>query len=577
MYSKHIREPIISVLGHVDHGKTTFLDYIRGSVIASREAGGITQHIGATDVPFEVIKKICGHLLDKVKLRVKIRALLFIDTPGHEAFTTLRKRGGSVADLAVLIVDINEGLKPQSIEAIQILKQYKTPFVVAANKIDLIHGWKSGRKIEEQMDYVKDEFYRKFYSLVGQLSKNNFDSELFSDVKDFTKQIAIVPISAKTGEGIPELLMILIGLAQQYLADQLSVELTSPGKGTILEVKEEKGLGTTIDVIIYDGIIRRGDPIVVGAREPIVTRVKALLRPKPLDEMRDPRERFKNVESIYAASGVKISAPGLKDAIPGSPVYVGDSKELVEKVKKEIESVEINKDLLGVIIKADTLGSLEALVKILTENGIPIRKGTIGKVSNSDVMEAISVKAENRYLGVILAFNSEVLRDAGNLARDKNLRIFKSNIIYKLLEDYQKWVEREREMEKSGRRVVTPAKMKLLPNCVFRHSKPAIVGVEIISGTLTPDCRILRMDGRIVGRIKEIQKDGKTIKYAKKGDQVAIGIENVIIGRQLNEGDVVYSFIPAEDMTRINIEELREDEVETLREIKGIKLQDWIH
>lgn len=566
------REPIISVLGHVDHGKTTLLDWIRGSVVASREAGGITQHIGATDVPFYVIQKICGNLLERLNLKIQIRGLLFIDTPGHEAFTNLRKRGGSVADIAILVVDINEGIMPQTIEAIQILRHYKTPFVIAANKIDAIHGWQQRAGIENQMNHVKDGFYKKFYSLIGQLSEQNFDSDLFLNIRDFTKQIAVVPISAKTGEGIPELLMMLLGLAQQYLSRQLTVGIDSPAKGTILEIKEEKGLGTTIDVIIYEGIMRRGDTIVVGSREPIVTKVKALLRPRPLDEMRDPREKFKNVERVYAASGVKISAPGLEGAMAGAPVYVGGS-ELLDQVKKEIENIEIRADSLGVIVKADTIGSLEAIIKILTDNKIPIRNGTIGRVSNSDVIEAYSVAIENKYLGVILAFNSGILKDAAILARDKGVVIFDSNVIYKLIEDYNNWTakEKERERERILGLVVMPAKIRLMKDCVFRQSKPAIVGVEVLAGTIAPGYRLMRDDGKVVGKIREIQKANEQVKSAKKGEQLAVSIDDVVIGRNLNEGDTVYSFVSDEDMEKINKEELTDEELHILKEISEIK------
>jgi len=230
MVEKKIREPIVSVLGHVDHGKTTLLDWIRGSVIASREAGGITQHIGATDVPYEVIEKICGNLLKRFKIKTDIKGLLFIDTPGHEAFTNLRKRGGSVADIAVLVIDINEGLMPQTIESIEILRHYKVPFVIAANKIDRIRGWKTGLDINEQIEHVRNELNKRLYLMIEQLSNMGFNANLFSDIHDFTKQIAIVPISAKKGDGIPELLMIIIGLTQQYLKGKLIIKPDSPAK-----------------------------------------------------------------------------------------------------------------------------------------------------------------------------------------------------------------------------------------------------------------------------------------------------------------------------------------------------------
>lgn len=567
-----LREPIISVLGHVDHGKTSVLDYIRSSVVASREAGGITQHIGATDVPFETIKEVCGSLLDKLKLKTEVRGLLFVDTPGHEAFTTLRKRGGSVADLAILVVDLREGLMPQSIEAIQILKQYKTPFIVAANKIDLLSGWQKGVKIEEQHERVRNEFYDRFYKLMGQLSEQGFDdAELYHKVTDFKTQVAIVPVSAKTGEGIPELLMVLMGLTQQYLGDRLAVGLDSPGKGTVLEVKEERGLGTTIDVIIYDGRISRDDTIVVGAKgEPIKTRVKALLRPKPLDEMRDPRQKFQNANKVYAAAGVKIAAPGLEDALAGSPVYVGDSQELVDKVKQEIGEIEFEKEDLGLIIKADTLGSLEALVKILSENDVPIRKGSIGKVSKTDTIEAQAVSNEDPFLGVVMAFNSPLNEEARKYAVDNNVKVFESKIIYKLIEDYQDWIKAEKERQKQEVKAY-PAKIQLLPDHVFRQSKPAIVGVEVLAGLIKTGSRLMREDGRVVGRVKTMQLNKEDIKEAKTGDKAAMSIDGVMIGRQLNEGDTAYTFLSDEDLKQINPEDLSEEEKQLVKEIREIK------
>ena len=569
---RHTREPIISVLGHVDHGKTTLLDWIRSSTVAAREAGGITQHIGATDVPFDAVKRICGPLLTSMGVKINIRGLLFIDTPGHAAFTNLRRRGGSVSDLAILVVDINEGLMPQSVEAIQILKNYKTPFVVAANKVDAISGWRVGVKIDEQLDRTKEEFYNKFYKLVGQLSDQGFDSQLYTQITDFRKEVAIVPISARKGENVPELLMILIGLAQHYLADQLSVEMNSPAKGTILEVKKETGLGTTLDVIIYDGVIRKNDQIVVGAKEPIVTTVRALLRPKPMDEMSDPREKFQSVNSVYAASGVKISAPNLEKALSGAPIYVG-GPELIEMVKKELDNIEINTDNMGVAIKTDTIGSLEALVKLFTDKKIPIRKATMGKVTNSDIVESISVKEQDRYAGVILAFNTEVIPEAKKLAEDKKIKIFESRIIYKLIEDYEDWVKKEKEKEKAERegKIASPAKLRLLPKCVFRQSKPAIVGVEILAGTLRIGTQLMKTDGRMVGRLKEMQKEKENVKSAQAPDKVAISIENVTVGRQINEGDTLYVHITIEDMERTKVEDLTEDEKSVLREMRELK------
>src|SRR3989449_8067781 len=320
----YIRQPIVSVLGHVDHGKSSLLDQIRGTSVVAREAGGITQHIGATEVPLEAILAICGDLVTGKTF--KIPGLLFIDTPGHVAFTTLRARGGALADLAVLVVDVNEGFRPQTIESINILKRYKTPFLVAANKVDMVPGWRKSERVpfatafEDQPASVREELDRRMYDVVGKFYEHGFTAERYDRIQDFSTTVAIVPTSAKHGVGIPELLLMLIGLAQRFLEESLKVP-EGPAEGTILEVKEEKGFGATLDAIIYKGVLNRGDTIVLGATgKPIVTKVKAVLRPKPLDEIRDPQDRFDSVERVTAAAGVKIAASGLEGATAGAPL-----------------------------------------------------------------------------------------------------------------------------------------------------------------------------------------------------------------------------------------------------------------
>ncbi|MFZ2536521.1 translation initiation factor IF-2, partial [Methanothrix sp.] len=279
----NLRTPIVVVMGHVDHGKTTLLDKIRGTAVAKGEAGLITQHIGATEVPLDVVQDFCGSHFGK---EIEIPGLLFIDTPGHHAFTSMRSRGGSLADLAVLIVDVNEGFQPQTIESLSILKRFKTPFVVAANKMDRIGGWHTttnapfAKSLKVQSERVTEVLDTRLYELVGELYKYGFDADRYDRITDFTRTVGIVPISAITGEGVPDLLMILVGLAQRFLKDNLQLTATGPGVGTILEVKEEKGLGTTLDVILYNGEFFAGDTVIVGtSREPLVTKIRALLKP----------------------------------------------------------------------------------------------------------------------------------------------------------------------------------------------------------------------------------------------------------------------------------------------------------
>jgi translation initiation factor 5B len=579
----NIRQPIVSVLGHVDHGKTSLLDNIRGGTVVNREAGKITQHIGATEVPIDTINRICGKLLTEQKF--KIPGLLFIDTPGHHAFTTLRARGGVLADIAILIVDITEGLKPQTIESIKILKQHKTPFVIAANKIDRINGWESKEdsvcmeSIDAQNQGVQDILTDFMYKLVGQLFEENLQAERYDNIDDFTKTIAIIPISAKTGEGISDLLMVLIGLAQRFLENQLQTE-DCAAEGTILEVKEERGLGLTIDTIIFNGTIRKNDTIVVGtsSNKAVVTKVKALLKPKPLDEIRDPRERFNSVNDVSAASGVKISAPNLADVIAGAPLRVVEDSvdDVVHEVEKELQlSIETSED--GIVLIADAIGSLEAIVFELNNLEFNIKKAEVGDVTRRDVVEAATIK--DSLNKVIFAFNVKITPEAKTeleCGDGQDVTVFEGNVIYKLVEDYQDWhAKKLQELDEQKRgEVVYPGKIKVLPDCIFRVSKPAVVGVRVLAGRIRSGQALLRDDGRVVGKIKSIQSDNKTLKESIMGSEVAISIPNATVGRQFKAEDILYIDIPEVHAKKLQDIKLSVDEQEVLDKVLSIKRKD---
>ncbi|MCE4621232.1 MAG: translation initiation factor IF-2 [Desulfurococcales archaeon] len=584
---RKLRQPIVVVLGHVDHGKTTLLDKIRKTAIAASEAGGITQHIGASIVPASVIEAIAEPLKKLIPIKLIIPGLLFIDTPGHELFSNLRRRGGSVADFAILVIDIMDGFQPQTYEAIEILKQRRVPFLVAANKIDRLPGWKPNPdepyifSVKKQDPRVVAELERRIYELVGKFYEIGIPAELFTRIKDFTKAVAIVPVSAKTGEGIAELLAVLAGLTQQYLRKRLRYA-EGPAKGVVLEVKEHPGLGTVIDTIIYDGVLRVGDTIVLGGLDgPIVTTVRALLMPQPLQEIRAKRARFVNVEEVHAAAGVRIAASGLEKALAGSPLFVAENaeslNELVERVRKEIEELRIRTDNVGVIVKADTLGTLEALVEALKKRGIPVRIADIGPVSKTDVIDAEAVKRSDPYLGVILAFNVKVLPEAREYAKSSNIRIFEDNVIYKLLEEYEEWVKKEKEAERRRAldALVRPGKFRILPGYVFRRSDPAIVGVEVLGGVIKPGYPVMNDSGRHLGRIRAIKDRDRSLPEARPGAAVAVSIEGkVLVGRHIDEGDIVYTDVPVDHALKL-ISEFRDlisdDELHVLKEIAEIK------
>ncbi|MEM0498756.1 MAG: translation initiation factor IF-2 [Methanothrix sp.] len=576
-----LRTPIVCVMGHVDHGKTTLLDRIRGTTVAQYEAGAITQHIGATEIPLSVIQQFCG---SGFKANLMVPGLLFIDTPGHHAFTSLRSRGGSLADLAILIVDINEGFQPQTIESINILKRYRTPFVVAANKIDRIPGWRPvenapmAKSLAGQTERVVETLETKIYELVGELYKYGFDSNRYDRIADFTKTVGIIPVSAITGEGIPDLLLVLVGLAQRFLKQNLEIESNRPGVGTILEVKEERGLGTTLDVILYDGMISVGDTIVVGTpREPIITKVRALLKPRPLKEIRS-EERFTPVKHVVAASGIKVSAPKLETALAGSTIRVvgegEDPEAIAREIRSEIEAVRIDTDTVGVILKADTIGSLEGLVGELRAKNIPIHVADVGPITRRDVIRAAALK--DPLLSVILGFDVEILPDALAEIQKLDVPVFQSDVIYTLLESYETWME-EKKMQMEQERleaIVKPGCVRILPDCVFRQSKPAIVGVQVVGGTITHNVPLIREDGAVVGTIRGIQQRNENIPMATVGQEVAISIDGPTVGRQIHEGDLLYVNIP-EKHARIIEQELKQkmsqDEIEVFEKFLEIK------
>ncbi|MDF9744781.1 translation initiation factor IF-2 [Natrinema salsiterrestre] len=572
-----LRTPIVAVLGHVDHGKTSLLDKIRGSAVIEGEAGAITQHIGATAVPLDIISTIAGDLVDPDDF--DLPGLLFIDTPGHHSFTTLRSRGGALADIAILVVDVNDGFQPQTLEALDILRRSETPFIVAANKIDTVPGWNPNEDApindtyESQSDRVRERLDESLYEIIGNLSDEGFSADLYWRVQNFQRNVGVVPVSAMTGEGVPDLLTVMMGLSQRYMKEEMEIDVAGPGVGTVLEVKEEKGFGTTIDTVLYDGTIRSDDRIVVGGQnEPIVTDVRALLQPRPLAEIRT-ESRFEKVDEVSAATGIKVAAPELADAMAGAPVRVvrdRDVDEVIEEVRAELASIAVDTAEEGVVVKADTLGSLEAMADALDDAEVPIVRAEVGDVAPRDV--SVASTAEDGKQKAILGFNVDTLEDAHQRAEIEDVEIFTDEVIYQLIEEYEEYVEgiEQAQQDTILDNITRPARFRILPDHTFRQNDPAVVGVEVNSGTIQNNANVVKFAGNEpdrVGQVKGIQEQGEDVDEARAGNRVSVAIDGPTVGRQIEEDDELWIEIPEKHAKILEQElasEIPGDELEAL-------------
>ena len=571
-----LREPIVSLLGHVDHGKTTLLDRIAGTVRASREAGGITQHIGAIEIPGATVRRICEGILSKEQLSVP--GLLFVDTPGHRSFETLRRRGGALADLAILVIDVREGLMPQTRESIQILRHEKTPFAIALTKIDLLVGWRktpTPLPVLEQIARATPEFGRSLdqhlYSVSEELDRLGFSAERFDRVSDFTRNVGIVPVSAKTGVGVPELIALLVGLAQRFLKEEL-VLVTEGGEATILERSDQKGIGPVGNVIIYRGRLKVGDEIVAtGRTEPFTTRIRGIYRPIPLKPGTPSKQvKLRSLDEVPAAAGVYLSAPGIEDAMPGGLLRVVRSPDEVARVRAELarESQPVAELAeSGVAIFADALGGLEALAFECREGKIPVHEANVGPVGRATLIRMATVKEPAHR--AVLAFNVPILPDAQPEGDAGLVKIFRSDVMYRLIEEYGAWREERLRALASQRRLelVHPAKLEILPGFVFRASKPAIVGIKVLGGTLRAGVRLMKTDGTEVGVLKSLQKEGESVASAEELSELAASIDGAVVGRNVKEGDQLLVSIPESAARLLRGQGLTPKETEILEEV----------
>ena len=515
----NLRSPICCILGHVDTGKTKLLDRIRQTNVQEGEAGGITQQIGATYFPVDALQSKTQVVNMDGAFEFKVPGLLVIDTPGHESFTNLRSRGSSLCNIAILVVDIMHGLEPQTLESMRLLRDRKTPFIVALNKIDRLYGWKKidNNGFQESMALqnkgVQNEFRDRLEKTKVAFAEQGFNSELYYENKSMAKNVSLVPTSAHTGEGIPDMLKLLVSLTQERMTNELMY--LSEVECTVLEVKVIEGLGTTIDVVLSNGVLREGDRIVLcGLNGAISTNIRALLTPAPLKELRIKSQYVHNQE-VKASLGVKIAANDLEHAIAGSRLLVvgpeDDEEDLEEEVMSDIENLlgKVSKTGRGVSVQASTLGSLEALLEFLKVSKIPVANISIGPVYKRDVMQAGIMLEKAKEYAVMLCFDVKVDKEAQAYADENNIKIFTADIIYHLFDDFTKHMAQLVEQKKEDSKLLAVFPCVLAPVAVFNKKDPIVVGVDVTEGNLRLLTPIAAVRTNPVTNVKEVVSLGR--------------------------------------------------------------------
>jgi len=489
------RAPVIVVMGHVDHGKTKLLDAIRSTDVVAGEAGGITQHIGA----YQVTRKN--------------QRLTFIDTPGHEAFTAMRSRGAKIADIAILVVAADDGVKPQTIEAYRIIEAAKLPFIVAINKID---------KPEANLDKTKQE-------LSGQLG---------IVPEDWGGKTVCVPISAREGTGIEDLLDMIL-LTAEVEQSNIKANPQAQAVGTIIDSRIDKGEGPVATVLIQNGTLRIADQLLFDGK--VFGKVRAL-----------KNYRGENIDEAGPSTPVKII--GLKVA-----PLVGDIMETGEGEKVKFKNIKtgLNKPesaaasqaddstakKINLIIKSDVLGSAEAIEESLEKIGnqeikVKIINKGLGNIGEGDVVRADAAKAQ------IVGFHVKAAPQAEELAREKGVSIKLYQIIYDLIDDIKQ--QMQDSLEPEIRRVELG---KLHVKAIFRsEASEQIFGGKVTAGKIEKDSFIeIERGGLIIGqgKITELQSGKQSVTSVEAGEECGIKYQ----GDPVKENDILY-FYKEEKITK---------------------------
>ncbi len=479
--SEQLRAPIVTILGHVDHGKTTLLDFIRKTSVAAREHGGITQAIGA------------------YQTEAGGKKITFIDTPGHAAFEKMRSRGAQVADIAVLVVAIDDGIMPQTVEAIKHIKGAKIPMIVALNKIDL-----PGVDVKVQTEKIKK-----------QLS----DQEVL--IEEYGGDTPLVPVSAKSGLGVEDLLETINLVAE---INEFKGDPSKPASGVIIEAKIDKFKGPIATVLIRDGSLNKGDMIKAGEAQ---GKVRGMF--DWTGKMADSAGPSVPVEVL---GFVTVPAVGAKLGEEAERSDEGKAmRSLIDKLK------EGDKQILTVVVKADNQGSLEAIVDMIQkfntdEEHVRIVSSGTGEVTDSDVEIAASTKA------IVLAFNVGIKPSANKIAETENVLVRTYNIIYELIEELEDVVE---GIIRPGKVEEVFGRAQIIAEFPYGKSEK-IAGCHVAEGTISkgPKVRVVRGEEIIgEGKIKMLKKVKEEVTKVEKGMECGMMFDPPI---DFQIGDIVESF-----------------------------------
>ena len=475
------------------------------------------------------------------------------------------------------------------------LRSRKTPFVIALNKIDRMYDWQANTNfptqetLSMQKDHAQREFRDRYDKIVIEFAEQGLNVAKYWENPDPRTFLNIIPTSAITGEGMPDILQTLVDLCQTRMNER--IQYVPAVQCTVLEVKMIEGLGTSVDVILINGKLKEGQTIVVAGLEgAITTQIRALLTPQPMREMR-VKGSYIHHKEIEGAQGIKIVAPGLEKAVAGTSLLVLDEEDDEEELRDEVLSdmkgvlARVDKSGEGVYVQASTLGSLEALLEFLKSDAvkIPVAGIAIGPVNKRDVMGA-SVMHERKKpeFATILAFDVPVTKEAVAMGEELNVRIFTADIIYHLFDQFTAYMEKVRtdKREAASKHVNFPCVLQIMPNCIFNKRDPIVVGVDIVKGIARVGTQIcIPSQGYIdIGKIASMEHNHKEVTKATAGMSVAMKIEpgtpsesSRLYGRHFDHKDQLVARMtrPSIDMMKESFrEELTKDDWRLVVELK---------